>query len=615
MVTLKKFCMLMLCLLLLGLALALGPGLALAGPPAPGQQVEALEEFWREMYGPQVSPQMIDDFIGTLDHQRLAKAQPDECYGGVGSPYPPGPPCDGGGVPKVNQAYVWGLAKAGRTLWFGTAPNVHCMVRGALMTSLVGAPLPHQTDAWTCEFGTAAYPSPLGAPLSPNIGDWRPPKIYAYDLASQTLTDKLVSYDPWLTRTLGIRSAGSLGQVVILGGPDLESGINLFAFNTASGDYLGSTNLPEYDNIRKWRVVQGVLYTAVGYPGPGGAVLRWTGAITDPFQFEVVGKLDSTGAELVEHDGRLFVTTWPDLGQGMAGLFMSEPIPAGGLTTANMAGWTRVWRASDYEPDPITAATYGGGALASFDGDLYWGTMHVPFLSATAHFTAVRSQLQALDPARIYPESPEEAAAAVLGTYRAISIFRGSDFGTSSEKQEVLYGAAELPAPAITYTVEITDSGVITTTGVVWQLKPALMGPPVMGAPGFGNFFNNYTWTMEEYQDQLYVGTMDWSYLADELIGMVLEEVISSTTGISIELPPAVGAGADLWRFGRAAEIAAPESLEGVGNYTNYGIRTMVVDDALYLGTANPMNLLDKGGWELIQMVGETRLHLPVIVH
>lgn len=618
MLLLKKFLMLATCLLLL--ALALGPGLALAGPPSPGQQVEELEKFWQEMYGGQVNAQLIDEFIGTLDRQRLAKAQPDECYDDIGEAYPPGPPCTSG-APKVNQAYVWGLAKTGHTLWFGTAPNVHCLVLGALMDGLAGAPLPHQTEAWTCEFDETSYPSPLGAtPLPPAIGDWRPPKIYAYNLSTNTLTDKLASSNPRLARTLGIRSAGSLGDVVILGGPDLVSGINLFAFNAASGAYLGSTNLPQYDNIRKWRVVNGVLYTAVGNTGPGGRVLRWTGSAANPFQFQVVGNLDGTGAELAEHEGRLFVTTWPDLGQGLAGLYMSPVIPAGGLTSANAASWTRVWRATDYDPDPVTAATYGGGALASFDGYLYWGTMHVPFLSTAAHFNAFRGQLQALDPDRDYPDSSQEAAAAFLGPYRAISIFRGKNFGAPAETQQLLYGAPVLPKPVISYDVDTGIDGVITTTEVVWELTPTKMGPPLMGMPGFGNFFNNYTWTMEEYQDQLYVGTMDWSYLAHELIGLVLEGMIESVIGIRMELPPQIGAGADLWRFPSAEAAAVPESIEGVGNYTNYGIRTMVVDDALYLGTANPMNLLTdpndsapEGGWELIRLMGERRLHLPVI--
>jgi len=47
------------------------------------------------------------------DWTLIGKAQADECFAGVGVPYPPGPPC-ASGQPKVNQAYVWGLTKAGK---------------------------------------------------------------------------------------------------------------------------------------------------------------------------------------------------------------------------------------------------------------------------------------------------------------------------------------------------------------------------------------------------------------------------------------------------------------------------------------------------------------------
>lgn len=76
--------------------------------------------------------------------------------------------------------------------------------------------------------------------------------------------------------------------------------------------------------------------------------------------------------------------------------------------------------------------------------------------------------------------------------------------------------------------------------------------------------------------------------------------------------------GAGRWRTpyqwsreaGRSAlRAAVAERIEGVGNYANYGIRTMVSDDALYLGSANPMNLMTdrsddrpEGGRELLRL-------------
>jgi hypothetical protein len=66
--------------------------------------------------------------------------------------------------------------------------------------------------------------------------------------------------------------------------------------------------------------------------------------------------------------------------------------------------------------------------------------------------------------------------------------------------------------------------------------------------------------------------------------------------------------GGDLFRITNHAGKATAERLEGVGNFTNYGVRTMVVDgDTLYLGMANPMNLHPQGGWELIEMTPAAR--------
>jgi hypothetical protein len=412
-----------------------------------------------------------------------------------------------------------------------------------------------------------------------------------------TFTDQLI------LSTLGIRSAGTLGDVLILGGPSLLGGINLFAFDTETCEYLGSSNLTEYDNIRKWLVVDGILYTTVGNtPGGGtpgqGSVLRWIGDRDDPFAFEVVGTLDGQGAELAYHEGHLFVSTWPSLtgdSPTLAGLYMSPEIPDGGLTSEHNNPdpkepwpWEKVWQVNQYEPDPVTAATYGGGAIASFDGHLYWGTMHVPFLSMVAH-------------SRVYYErlgrtpTEEELLKAVLGTYRAISIFRGCGFGDKEEEPriELLYGMRRLPV----------------YTGTEWVLESNNMeSRPRWGLSGFGNFFNNYTWTMAVYDNQLFVGTMDWSYLFHEVLDTLLESQIGY---VPMQMPrfPTRFYGADLWRFRSSNRRAVPERIAGVGNYTSYGIRTMVSDDALYLGMANPMNLLTdsedgmpNGGWELIRL-------------
>lgn len=535
-----------------------------------------LQQFWLDTYGASAPMLPQGAFPLPMDGKLLAKAQPDECFDGIGNPYPPGPPC-ASGAPKVNQAYVWGLTKVADTLWFGTAPNVHCLVFGIYL----GINLPHETHSWTCEFGESQV-TQLGIPAP--LGDWRAPDIFTYDTATQSLVEK-TPVDLRLNRTLGLRSAGNLNNVVFMGGPDLLGGVNLFAFQGDTGAYLGSTSLPGYNNIRKWLVVNEVLYVGMGNTTGGGSVLRWRGDAANPFQFETVGALDGDAAELAAHNGRIFVSTWPNpIGATVSGVWMSPVVPADGLSAADAAGWRRLWQASDYDPDLLTAMSYGGGALASFDGYLYWGTMHVPFAATLLHIDQYG-----------LPSETKELLAAVLGTQRAISIFRGRDLDTAHPKIELVYGNPILPA----YT--LADG---------WKLAPNKMGQmPRFGLSGLGNFFNNYTWSMNVYRGQLFIGTMDWSYLLSSALQTLLAslDIGDPETVAKLVAFPGHLYGADLFRIPAAQHLAVPVSIAGVGNFTNYGVRNMLSDDALYLGMANPMNLLTdphdqmpEGGWELI---------------
>jgi len=543
----------------------------------------------------------------------LAKAAPDECFVEIGAPYPAGPPC-ATGQPKVNQSYVWGLAKAGETLWFGTGPNVHCLVSGAFLRM----PTPQRNDDWVCEFGQSQmvkrFPNLPGV-----LGDWRPPHVFAYDLAAGRLTERTADIQRAsdvdarrLATTVGIRAAGAHGGVALLGGPGLQGGINLFAFDTGTGGYLGSVNLAGYNNIRKFLVAGGALYAGVAVSGgAGGRVLRWSGTPAAPFGFAEVGNLPSQAAELALHEGRVFVSTWPSGASPaatlaaappdptIAGLWMSPSLADGepGLTPADAGAWRQVWSAAQYEPDPVVARTYGGGALASYGGQLFWGTMHVPLLATVAHLTA-------------YPPADRAAAlAAVAGTQRAIAVFRGRNLAGPRPRIELLYGQSTLPAfdPA-------GNSG-----AGAWRLAPTSYAPR-FGTSGFGNPFNNYTWTMGVAGGSLYVGTMDWSYLAVQLVPLVLGQLGVPAGGAALgrawrpELLTPRFFGADLWAFPRAGKPAAAVATAGVGNYLNYGIRTMVpAGSTLYLGMANPMNLrtdptdrVPEGGWELIRLTARS---------
>ncbi|MEO3776499.1 hypothetical protein ABGB16_06550 [Micromonospora sp. B11E3] len=520
----------------------------------------------------------------------LAKAAPDECFAGIGKPYPPGPPCRVG-VPKVNQAYVWGLTRSGDKLWFGTAPNVHCLTAGTGLKQTK----PVETDDFVCEYGESQLRK--FNPLLPAVGgDWRPPDVYRYDTRTRQLTDKRSDIGNAsaldrlrLNSTVGIRAAGSHRGVVLLGGPALV-GINLFAFDDESGRFLGSTTLARYGNIRNFVVADDALYAGVGV-GPdglgGGAVLRWTGTRSDPFRFKVVGNLPGQVSDITAHEGRIALITWPSASvRGrVPGVWLSPRLADGesGLTPADAKGWSQVWNVTRYEPDPVVAGTYALGGLASYGGYLYWGTMHVPMKSTQAHKK------------RYEPERKQASPVAVRNTQRTASIFRAGNVDSAcackgKASVELLYGESKLPA---------FDPKANGGAGG-WRLTPTGYTPK-FGAAGFGNGYNNYIWKMVVAGGSLYIGTMDWSYLARTSRGEV-----KATLGAA----GASSYGADLWAFDNPNRPAKPVDTTGLGNYLNYGIRTMVADDsALYLGMANPMNLrtdreddVPEGGWELIRL-------------
>lgn len=581
-------------------------------------------------------------------HQLLAKATPDECFVGIGLAYPVGPPC-AQGQPKTNQGYVWGMTRAGKQIWFGTGANINCLTSGRNLHPSD----PNLNDDWVCEYGESQI-AKRNPNLPASLGDHRPPRLYAYDLRTNRLVEKTADVRAAspedanrLTTTAGIRAAGNHQGVLFLGGPALSESINLYAFDADTGRFLGSTNLPQYGNLRHFLVADGALYIGVGVGANGGNrghVLRWTGSKANPFSFVQVANLPAQAADLTVHEGRIFVTTWIGSGDeatvsagratgsgdgaaadppvpGMASVWMSPKLSDGarGLNPADADRWTRVWSVSQYEPDAVTARTYALGGLASYQGHLYWGTMHVPLKATYMHLLT-------------YPPSNEtEAGEQIRYTQRAIAIFRGKNFGGSRQKVDLLYGTPELPA------YDPAGNG-----GEGRWYAASTNYTPLYGASGFGNQFLNYTWKMAVAGGRLYVGTMDWSYISKDLgrqtaaqpgiaapAAKLLNDpavtarllgasasaarALGDPTATADPTPQAVTYGADLWVFSPGSKPATAVSQTGIGNYLNYGVRNMVTDGAtVYLGMANPMNLrtdpnddVPEGGWELIKLTAK----------
>src|SRR5688500_1646423 len=102
-------------------ALALGCSAREEAPAGIGDEARAsTEELQRTGEAPVV-------VAPTLDRELVARAQPDECYDGIG--FPAGaPPCGEGTVPKTNEAYLGAAARSGDHAYFGTIANMPCMV-------------------------------------------------------------------------------------------------------------------------------------------------------------------------------------------------------------------------------------------------------------------------------------------------------------------------------------------------------------------------------------------------------------------------------------------------------------------------------------------------------
>ncbi|BFU42259.1 hypothetical protein KRMM14A1004_04960 [Krasilnikovia sp. MM14-A1004] len=533
----------------------------------------------------------------------LAKAKPDECFNGVGQPYPAGPPCKTG-QPKVNQAYVWGLTQVGKTVWFGTGANVHCLVSGATLNYVK----PTANDNWTCEYGESQSGKADDA-IPDYLGDMRAPEVWTYDTTTKKSVNKSAEIRAKspddalrLSHTIGLRAAGNMGDVVLLGGPALGDTLNMFAFDATTQQYLGSFTFANYGNIRTFLVADDALYLGVGIGrngSAGGAVLRWSGDKSNPFAFTTVASLPVQAADLTVYDGRIAATSWPaeqPTSQLMlAGLWISPKLADGqpGLNPEDATGWKQVWNARQYEPDRVVSATYGGGGIAAFDGYVYWGTMHVPMKSSMVH-------------ANVYPPADKEAAKTQdVNTQRAVSIWRGKDLGLPTQKIELVYGEKTLPAwdPA-------------TST---WSQKSTNF-TPLYGKSGFGYLFNNYTWRMTVVDNKLFVGTMDWSYLVKDLlqgaaptapVNKFARQAMADPDSWAKPLIKPSQFGGDLYMFPDSNSPAVAVNKRGLGNYLNYGIRNMIPDGTggLYIGMANPMNLRTKrldgkpeGGWELIRM-------------
>ncbi|MGL4292257.1 MAG: T9SS type A sorting domain-containing protein [Bacteroidales bacterium] len=550
----------------------------------------------------------------SMRYKRVAHAPKDGCFYGVGDPrnyyvatgltQEQCTECEKtGGRIKTSQSYVWGLTKGADKLLWGSINNYFCTRAFDKIGGMEGGMPVTATDnsCYVCEFEEAASGN--------RYSDWHAPRIYSYDISSGVKTDVTpIESDEALSRTLGLRSAGSLENISFVGGPNMDNKVSLFAYDNSQpvASFLKSwalAGLPEYPtrspyNMRRWAVANDELYFGVEWKDytvntTGGAILRFkkenkgdlsNPSITDPGHFfEVVGWTRGGVAEMVFMNNHLYVSTWP------ASTLCKSPEVGGRLAKVSSADdekWKELFTYADYDPDLLCGMLGSGGAMAVYQDQIYFGTLNMPMMGVM--FAA---ELYGID-----LKDTKQMLATLLGTTRGCTLFRytESDQNEKGYVVELLYGESHLPA----YNMQ-TKQWELTSTGMT----------PLYGSSGFNNVMNNYCWSMNVYNDKLYIGTMDWT----GSIFPRLEEMEQNNpdSKVIIDFLKTLGYGSkqlgfDLIRIDGPTQAGKVISRNGLNEETQYGIRNMInIDGTLYLGTANPYNVHDISGWELISMTEE----------
>jgi hypothetical protein len=237
----------------------------------------------------------------------------------------------------------------------------------------------------------------------------------------------------------------------------------------------------------------------------------------------------------------------------------------------------------------VVARTTDGGAIAYWRGYLWFGSINNNGITISAHSNCD------LDICYGAPETDEEAIDLLFNVHRPLSIWRARLDPDGTAEVELLYGSTELP---------------VLIPGTKTFESKATGHTPLFGEAGFDNPFNRYTWTAVA-TDRLLFGVYDTRYVLDVRLGVISHNQMhddpraapGSPAGLSGRLSDEPsGYGADLWRFDNENEPARPERARGIGNFANYGIRTMIPIGGgpdLLLGTANALNIEAEGGWEL----------------
>lgn len=502
-----------------------------------------------------------------------------------------------GGQGKRNGSYVWGMGTYKDKLFWSTNNNYLCMQGyGNFVQPGKGDNAPYENSCWVCEYGQSAYAKEAYEEGDENskYADIRPPRMYSYDTKTGVVTDitpSIADY-PLLKNCQGLRSCGVHNGVVFFGGPglyasDWDSKVSaaFVAYDADNDRILSTSSMDNVDgckvvNVRRWRVINNVLYVTVGltHPTTGkkiGALLRWYGDKNDPWKFHIVGLVDKEAAELAYFNNRIYIGTWGTV----SAVNVSPELPEGGFTPVgiNSDMWPEIWTTESAEPTKTL-----GRSLTSVAGfhewrdHLYWGVF-CPNYYILSSALATYSDLTSPD-----------ALAFILGNYRTPSFWRLDKDNTC----EMLYGDTSNPKPVYNWKGNIEK----------WELESNGLTAK-WGRGGFGNLCTIYVWAMQQYNNNLYIGTMDLSNLAVAAASKLLGDESFDTLSKLLTGLDTSDEGFELLRMTDEEEAPKFITQNGFNNAEQYGVRNLeVLNNKLMLGSASMSSLKDNGGWHVLSL-------------
>jgi len=486
----------------------------------------------------------------------------------------------GFGDPQNN--YAWCMAMFNDDLYVGTGRNIPYTVflqlkmAGVIPWDITLPAITHPGGVPPPPFGPDTDPSTPGYQYAPDPADVQ---VWADDMSAeiwryhdgnwikvheaQTFINPLNGY--MYPEGTGYRYMVTYtdknGEEALYAGVGLGFGRTLLLKSTDGTTWTPvrfSGGVPPYDT-RAMAVHDGKLYVGLGSGGvfatddPNPATDTWV-KVADFGDGVAIGALES-------FNGYLYATTWQNL-------------------TSSGEGF-EVWRSANADPGPgdwVMVVSGGAGDtynpfgadIESFRGDIYVGSMGLPFTFADGS-AGLRSP-KGFDLVRI----------------------------NQCDRWDLIIGSYIVPEERRTESSDIR-------------------GLPLSALPsGFGNPLNLYCWQLEEHDKLFYLTTFD----AGSFIRVVTPDLLASLN-LTVPFPSVTSememggiegfeiialsgvmegedpletmhalserfGGSDMW-VSRDGVYWFPADLNGFNNPNNYGFRTLVsTDTGLYVGTANP---------------------------